>query len=70
MKAHHPARQSTTTPKGTDLLAHSQEALDAIALQLNMHPRKRFESKYPINVMGKPMQKAMTIWHDATTSIQ
>ena len=40
-------------PKGTDLSAHSQEQLDAIALQLNMRPRKRFDFKCPIEVMGK-----------------
>ncbi|MGP5891721.1 IS30 family transposase [Pseudomonas aeruginosa] len=34
-------------PKGTDLSVHSQEELDAIALQLNMRPRKRFESSAP-----------------------
>src|SRR3546814_3638439 len=38
-------------PKGTDLSVHSQEELDAIALQLNMRPRKRFDFKCPIEVM-------------------
>lgn len=34
-------------PKGTDLSTHSHEELDAIALQLNMRPRKRFDFKMP-----------------------
>ncbi|EOW5844626.1 transposase, partial [Pseudomonas aeruginosa] len=57
-------------PKGTDLSVHSQEELDAIALQLNMRPRKRFDFKCPIEVMGEVMQKAMTMRHDAPASIQ
>jgi len=48
-------------PKGTDLSVHSQEELDAISLQLNMRPRKRFGFKCPIEVMGEVMQKAMAI---------
>jgi IS30 family transposase len=57
-------------PKSTDLSANSQEQLDAIALQLNMRPRKRFDFKCPIGVMGKVMQEAMTMRHDAPTLIQ
>ena len=49
---------------------HSQETLDAIALQLNMRPRKRFDFKCPIEVMGELMQQAMVMRHDAPTSIQ
>ena len=57
-------------PKGTALSVHSQETLDAIALQLNMRPRKRFDFKCPIEVIGEVMQKAMTMQHDAPASIQ
>ncbi|MEW2839665.1 transposase, partial [Pseudomonas aeruginosa] len=57
-------------PKGTDLSVHSQEELDAIALQLNMRPRKRFDFKCPIEVMDEVMQKAMAMRHDAPVSIQ
>jgi hypothetical protein len=39
--------------------------LDAIALQLNMRPRKRFDFKCPIEVMGEVMQEAMAMRHDA-----
>lgn len=57
-------------PKGTDLSVHSQEELDAIALQLNMRPRKRFDFKCPIEVMDEVMQEAMAMRHDAPASIQ
>ncbi|MDX1299775.1 MAG: IS30 family transposase, partial [Pseudomonas sp.] len=57
-------------PKGTDLSGHSQEQLDAIALQLNMRPRKRFDFKCPIEIMSEVMQKATAMRHDAPTSIQ
>ena len=57
-------------PKGTDLSVHRQEELDAIALQLNMRPRKRFDFKCPIEVMGEVMQNAMAMRHDAPASIQ
>ena len=57
-------------PKGTDLSGHGQEQLDAIALQLNMRPRKRFDFKCPIEMMSEVMQKAMAMRHDAPTSIQ
>ncbi|WP_347505302.1 IS30 family transposase [Pseudomonas anguilliseptica] len=57
-------------PKGTDLSGHSQEQLDAIALQLNMRPRKRFDFKCPIEVMSEVMQEAMAMRHDAPASIQ
>jgi len=40
---------------------HSQEELDAIALQLNMRPRKRFDFKCPIEVMDEVMQEAMAM---------
>ena len=49
---------------------HSQEQLDAIALQLNMRPRKRFDFKCPIEVMSEVMQKAIAMRHDTPTSIQ
>ena len=57
-------------PKGTDLSVHSQEELDAIALQLNMRPRKRFDYKCPIEVMSEVVQKAIAMRHDAPASIQ
>lgn len=57
-------------PKGTDLSTHSQEELDAIALQLNMRPRKRFDFKCPIEVMGEVMQEVMSRQHAAPASIQ
>ena len=57
-------------PKGMDLSGHSQEQLDAIALQLNMRPRKRFDFKCPIEVMSEVMQKAIAMRHDTPTSIQ
>lgn len=57
-------------PKDTDLSVRSQADLDAIALQLNMCPRKRFDFKCPIEVMGEVMQEAMARRHDAPASIQ
>lgn len=57
-------------PKGTDLSVHSQEELDAIALRLNMRPRKRFGFKCPIEVINKVMHDAMSKQHDAPASIQ
>src|SRR3990167_5151864 len=57
-------------PKGTNLSGHSQEELDAIALQLNMRPRTRFDFKCPIKMMSEVMQKARAMRHDAPTSIQ
>ena len=44
-------------PKGTDLSRHTQEELDAIALQLNMRPRKRFDFRCPIEVLGELLAK-------------
>ena len=38
-------------PKGTDLSAHSQTDLDAIAYQPNIRPRKRFDFRCPIEVI-------------------
>jgi len=52
-------------PKGTDLSKHSQEELDAIVLQLNMRPRKRFDFRCPIEMMGQVMQEAIAMRHDA-----
>jgi len=43
---------------------HSQGEVDAIALQLNMPLRKRFDFRCPIEVMGEVMQKAMAMRHD------
>jgi IS30 family transposase len=52
------------------LSVHSQEELDAIALQLNMRPRKRFDFKYPIEFMAELMQEAIAMRDDAPASIQ
>ena len=57
-------------PKSTDLSVHSQEDLDAIALQLNLRPRKRFDFKCPIEVMSEVMEKAIAMRHEAPASIQ
>lgn len=57
-------------PKGTDLSVCSQEQLDAIAYELNIRPRKRFNWKCPIEVMTEMMEKAMAMQHDAPASIQ
>lgn len=51
-------------PKERDLSAHSQEELDAIALELNMSPRKRFDFKCPIQTMTELMAK----YHEAPSS--
>ena len=53
-------------PKGTDLSVHSQEQLDAIAYELNIRPRKRFEWKCPIEVITA----VMALQHNAPASIQ
>ena len=53
-------------PKGTDLSLTSQEELDAIAFELNMRPRKRFDFKCPIEVMNELMAKH----NEAPPSIQ
>lgn len=53
-------------PKGTDLSVHSQEELDAIALELNIRPRKRFDFKCPIEMMEALMAKC----HEGPSSIQ
>jgi IS30 family transposase len=45
-------------PRGMDLSVYSKEQLDAIALQLNMRPRNRFDFKSPIEVMGEVMHAA------------
>jgi hypothetical protein len=64
------AFMNRTLPKGADLSKRSQEELDAIALQLNMRPRKRFDFKCPIEMMGQVMQEAIAMQHDAPSSIQ
>ncbi|MEG6624330.1 IS30 family transposase, partial [Pseudomonas aeruginosa] len=57
-------------PKGTDLSEHSKEERDAIALQFNMRPRKRFDYECPIEVMSEVVQTAIARRHDAPASIQ
>jgi hypothetical protein len=57
-------------PKGTDLSVYSQEQPDAIAYELNIRPRKRFNWKCPIEVMTDVMGKAVAMQHDAPASIQ
>lgn len=44
-------------PKGTDLSGVSQEQLDAIAYELNIRPRQRFDYQYPIEMMTQMMAK-------------
>ncbi|MDV7210049.1 IS30 family transposase [Azotobacter beijerinckii] len=53
-------------PKGTDLSVYSQEQLDAIAYELNIRPRKRFDFKCPIEVMTEVVAKQ----HEVPASIQ
>src|SRR3546814_17623225 len=55
-------------PKGTDLSVHSQEKLDAIALQLNMRTRKRFDFKYPIEARGED-RKSVVKGKQVTVSV-
>jgi len=54
------------TPKGTNLSVYSQEQLDAIAYELNIRPRKRFDFKCPIKVMTEVMARQ----HEVSASIQ
>jgi len=44
-------------PKGTDLSGVSQEQLNAIAYELNIRPRQRFDYKCPIEMMTQMMAK-------------
>ncbi len=44
-------------PKGTDLSGYSQEQLDAIAYELNIRPRQRFDYKCPIEMMTAMIAK-------------
>lgn len=53
-------------PKGTDLSVHSQEQLDAIAYELNIRPRQRFEYRCPIEVISDVMARE----YNAVTSVQ
>ena len=53
-------------PKGTDLSVHSQEQLDAIAYELNIRPRQRFEYRCPIEVISDVMARE----YNAITSVQ
>lgn len=56
-------------PKGTDLPVYSQEQLDAIAYELNIRPRKRFNWKCPIEVMTEVVA-LQQLQHEAPASIQ
>lgn len=56
-------------PKGTDLSAYSQERLDAIAYELNIRLRKRFNWKCPIEIMTEVMA-LQQLQHEAPASIQ
>lgn len=53
-------------PKGTDLSVVTQDELDAIAYELNIRPRKRFDFKNPIEMMSELMVK----YQSAPESIQ
>ncbi|EKG31585.1 transposase [Pseudomonas avellanae BPIC 631] len=44
-------------PKGTDLSGPDQEQLDAIAYELNIRPRQRFDYRCPIEMMTEMMSK-------------
>lgn len=41
-----------------------------IALQMNMHPRKRFDFKCAIDGMGKVIKETMVMRHYAPASVQ
>jgi len=45
-------------PKGTDLSGVSQEQLDAIAYELNIRPRQRFDYLCPTEMMTQMMAKS------------
>ncbi len=53
MARHAQITQNTGYPKGTDLSVVMQDELDAIAYELNIRPRKRFDFKNPIEMMVK-----------------
>ncbi|OLO10126.1 IS30 family transposase, partial [Chromohalobacter japonicus] len=53
-------------PKGTDLSVVTQDELDAIAYELNIRPRKRFDFKNPIEMMNELMKK----YQNGPSSIQ
>ncbi len=53
-------------PKGTDLSVVTQDELDAIAYELNIRPRKRFDFKNPIEMMNALMKK----YQNGPSSIQ
>ena len=53
-------------PKGADLSGVSQEQLDAIAYELNIRPRQRFDYRCPIEMMTQMMAKH----HEGQPSIQ
>ena len=44
---------STSPPKGTDLSAHSEGFLDAVADELNDRPRKRLRFRKPIEEIAE-----------------
>lgn len=54
-------------PKVMDLSVHSQKQLHAIALELNMRPRNRFDFKFPIEVMSELMTRRC---HESPSTIQ
>ncbi len=44
---------ASTSPKGTDLSAHSPKAIDAVAATLNARPRKTLSWKTPAEAIDE-----------------
>lgn len=70
MRWYHNERRHSRSRFVTPAERHRGLDHQVLARQLNMRPRKRFDFKCPIEVMGEVMQEAMAVRHDAPASIQ